>query len=286
MNDISWESLDSYKKLPAVLPFLKKNEPACILITERIRTGKYFSGTRMKRETLFAAFRGNTVAGCLYINKSGLCIPFLPLTGEDHLHEFQKKYGLAGNQFRTLLGDADSIWKVRNFFELTYSHEIDYHLMTRESPVSVPVILTEGAVVTPAHDAFAEILFTLHKRYEMEEVYVDAARYNADISFKYFKRLLREQLVFCVLKNGVPVAKANTNARGYNYYQIGGVFTEPDERRKGFGYAVVGYMINEFIRERKHLSLYVKKSNHAAVGLYRRLGFKIMGNFLIDYLQS
>jgi ribosomal-protein-alanine N-acetyltransferase len=60
--------------------------------------------------------------------------------------------------------------------------------------------------------------------------------------------------------------------------QILNVAVHPEERRRGLAARLVGHMVDEAKRAKARvLSLEVRVSNHAAVGLYRRFGFREVG---------
>jgi len=66
---------------------------------------------------------------------------------------------------------------------------------------------------------------------------------------------------------------------------INNIALHPDFRRRGIGEAVLRKMLNRVQREgAKFVSLEVRPSNLAALGLYRKLGFKIIGRRKDYYL--
>lgn len=60
--------------------------------------------------------------------------------------------------------------------------------------------------------------------------------------------------------------------------QISNIAIHPDFRRKGIGVAVMRQILEQVKRERaKFISLEVRPSNSAALNLYKKLGFEILG---------
>ena len=90
-------------------------------------------------------------------------------------------------------------------------------------------------------------------------------------------------MVFYASLNGRPVAKAGTNARGWNWDQVGGVFVIPELRGSGFGRIVMKHLIAAISKDGKSPCLFVKESNPAALALYNGLGFADRGAFRISY---
>ena len=99
------------------------------------------------------------------------------------------------------------------------------------------------------------------------------------------KRTLKDQRVFVALLNGIPVAKAGTNARGYGYDQIGGVFTRVKLRNRGIGTTVMQTLMKEIAKDGKKVCLFVKKTNPSALAMYANIGFKTVGEYRISYYR-
>lgn len=59
-----------------------------------------------------------------------------------------------------------------------------------------------------------------------------------------------------------------------DFTNIWGVEIKKPYRRKGYGFALLSYVINDYFKSsRKPLLLHVESTNHAALGLYHKLGF-------------
>ena len=69
----------------------------------------------------------------------------------------------------------------------------------------------------------------------MEEVVIDPSHFSDAQCMKFLKHSLKEELVYVAERDGLPVAKAATNARGFGVDQVGGVYTVPAERNKASG---------------------------------------------------
>lgn len=100
---------------------------------------------------------------------------------------------------------------------------------------------------------------------------------------KSFENALKEDVVFALQGDDSFVAKAQTNAIGKNYAQLGGVYTLPALRGQGLGKALVESLIDYFARENKSCVLFVKKDNISALNLYKKLNFKIIAPYKICY---
>ena len=155
--------------------------------------------------------------------------------------------------------------------------------MTLPSTSLLPVMPVEGVTVRPAAPYDAEDLFPLQCGYELEEVVIDPAHFSDLQCMKMLRYALRDELVYVAERQGVPLAKAATNARGFGVDQIGGVYTLPEERGKGIGGAVVDGLLRAVFAEKKAACLFVKKRNRPAIALYDRLGFTPATDYVITY---
>jgi predicted GNAT family acetyltransferase len=97
---------------------------------------------------------------------------------------------------------------------------------------------------------------------------------------------LKYQEIYYAVLEGMPVAKAGTNARGIEYDQIGGVFVSPAYRNRGFARQVLTHLLKSIFLQGRKPCLFVKKSNSPALGLYRSLGFQERGTFRISYWSA
>ncbi len=162
---------------------------------------------------------------------------------------------------------------------------VEYFLMTLAVDSRHPVLPPDppGLRVRKADAYDADLLFPMQKCYELEEVVITPTHFNEAQCMKSLRLALREQLVYVAEMDGVPVSKAATNARGYKVDQIGGVYTAPSQRGKGFGKAVVSQLLKEVLSEKQAACLFVKKHNRSALALYERLGFSPVTDYVISY---
>ena len=93
------------------------------------------------------------------------------------------------------------------------------------------------------------------------------------------KSILKDQLCFALYSDGEVVAKANTNAIGYNYVQLGGVYTHPLYRKNYYAWNLVYTICSRVIKTGRKISLFVKEKNNPAHTLYDRIGFESLKHF-------
>ena len=82
------------------------------------------------------------------------------------------------------------------------------------------------------------------------------------------------------------VTKTGTNAQGFHWFQIGGVYTLPAYRNKGLAAAAVAHLISTHSAEAHGFALFVKTANTAALRVYEKLGFEQCGLFRMSYWKA
>lgn len=81
------------------------------------------------------------------------------------------------------------------------------------------------------------------------------------------------------IERGEVVFKAELSAWTPDVVQVQGVFTAPSRRGRGVATAGMAALCAMLLEEVPLISLYVNGYNHAAIRLYRRLGFEHQGDF-------
>lgn len=119
-------------------------------------------------------------------------------------------------------------------------------------------------------------LIELQTGYMIEEMnYPDKILSKKFILTKLLK-IYKEFKLFYLTKDSFPVAKCEWNAYTHNIFQIGGVFTLPSFRKKGYSTYLIGKMILYSFNnlDFSYATLFVRRENYKAINLYEKLGFK------------
>ena len=116
-----------------------------------------------------------------------------------------------------------------------------------------------------------------------EEVILNPERFNSQMCYENLRSTLVKEIVLYGCINNIPIVKSGTYARGYNYDQIGGVFTDISQRHQGYATAVMTKLLKKIFSQDKSASLFVKPDNINAIKLYKTLGFVKKANFRIAY---
>ena len=187
----------------------------------------------------------------------------------------------------TVMGTRSDVLRVQHLLGRGYAM-VDYTLMTlaaagfrRPRPQPPPELRIHRA--RPRH---ARRLFELQRAYELEEVLLDRSRFDGALCRRLLHRSLQRQLIYFGTVGGHPVTKAGTNARGFAADQIGGVFTEPVRRGRGYGGAVLAALLRELFAAGRSAALFVKPRNATAIRLYENLGFVARDRYRICYYRS
>jgi len=94
-------------------------------------------------------------------------------------------------------------------------------------------------------------------------------------------RMLQTKQYFGLrLKNRlVSVAGVHIYSEQYKVAALGNIVTHPDYRGEGFGRAVTARLCQSLFEHVDHIGLNVKSNNAAAIALYEKLGFEIVGSY-------
>ncbi|MCL2705518.1 MAG: GNAT family N-acetyltransferase [Spirochaetaceae bacterium] len=198
-------------------------------------------------------------------------------------------FGNSLSKVNTIMGDKKSVSSIlKNCFSnkivSEWENSFIYYTMTLDEKNFIPCNLDLQEInIRIATQKDIENLLPLQKNYEIEEVLPSSEMFNEVISKKHLSMILKNQITVVAEKSGKIIAKANTNGKGFIYYQIGGVYTLPEYRNIGISTALVSYLIEKIFSQGMKASLFVKTNNPAALKVYINLGFNKMEEFQIIY---
>lgn len=264
-----------------VLAFLALHEAVCAALTENVRrkTGDIFA---VKNED-------GTLSGI--IEAKHTLLHCLPDAGD------QEKSALIEPLLRTFLHDRKIscingeetgtrfIMRILASDNIHPSAVNQYSLMTEPQKKQIPsVALPQGWHIIRCREKDADVLMNLQSSYEKEEVLPVCRTFMASVVRQNLEHILRSEYVLSIQTDkGNFAAKANTNAIGINYIQIGGVYTAPEYRRHHYAALLVSTLVHKIYSVKKAPVLFVKNSNSIARQLYISLGFVKSGSFVIAY---
>ena len=236
----------------------------------------------------------NEMKGTVFLSRFGVVLPsFIPEQMEDGDRIFLRRLLLSRrDRLFSIIGMEPVVRVLESCIGASPRDAEAYRMLVREGDPGEEIpdrmeserAVAQGALkILKAKPSDLEKLWPLEKAYQLEEVLRDGSRLNERLSRRHFLETLKKQMVFYAARNGRPVAKAGTNARGWNRDQIGGVFVVPEFRCQGIGAVVMVRLLQEIRRQGKRPCLFVKESNTAALALYRKLRFSDRGAFRICY---
>lgn len=287
---MAWQ-LATPGELPELVAFLKHKEWGHVGYTSRLRRkGKAaFPGTSSVR--LYINRRQSPVQEIIesvLVTKSGLVIPVLNSTNAAASPRTDLRPILENRRLHSIMGVSDDVRAIEAIVTPTPRASVDYYSMVYTQPDSVA---GNGAAPVDApetrfhraqpRDAFQ--LYPLQREYEKEEVLIDPTRFNSHVCYYLLQKTLKNEVVYYASIKKRPAAKAGTNARGFGYAQIGGVYTVRQYRRHGIGGQLMYVLIRHLLSAHFTPCLFVKCTNTAAQSLYRKTGFAHAGDFRIVY---
>lgn len=169
---------------------------------------------------------------------------------------------------------------------------VDYYLMQCAKPCTDIFFQTAQATLNTtlsierATENDLTELFPLQLDYENTEVAYEGRPINPAVCKLSLCARLTTEYIYKVSADGHIVAKAGTNAQGFHWFQIGGVYTLPAYRNKGLAAAAVAHLINTHSAEAHGFALFVKTANTAALRVYEKLGFEQCGLFRMSYWKA
>ena len=278
---------------PQIQDFLIPWESTCVTLCSNVRKqklGKIFvitSGPSRASGTADFASGTAEILGILYLDKTLLyCIPNAAELPDllAALTVFLKDKSVSCLNGETTAGEI--ILQALQCMNRTPYQTNHYNIMTLESePLPPPESLSCDDEIkrcsNPEHDT--ELLLPLQKMYMAKEV-APAGKQVTDLEAgAQLKSILKDQLCFALYSDGEIVAKANTNAIGFNYVQLGGVYTHPLYRKNYYAWHLVYTICTRVLKTGRKLSLFVKEKNNPAHELYERIGFTACGKYIISY---
>ncbi len=260
--------------------FLLPREPSCAALCSNIRK---------KKDKVYVITDGPQILGVLFLDKTLFyCIP-----QAESIKDLDQELAifLKDKKVCCLNGEPVAGEYILNALRINGQTPYQtnyYNLMTLESsPLPPPEKLSCDDEIqrfsSPETDT--ELLLQLQKMYMAKEV-APAGKQVTDLeATAQLKTILKDQLCFALLTDGEIVSKANTNAIGFDYVQLGGVYTHPLYRKNYYAWHLVYTICSRVLKSGRKISLFVKEKNNPAHELYQRIGFVQGGKYEIAYFK-
>ena len=272
----------SERTFPLIEEFLAPYEYKCVTLASHIRKKDEHIFIISQSDFVQAA---SDIVGVFYLDKTLLhCIPE---TNQDMAEKFLTFF--EGKNIRCINGDSaatDFFLSVLKTKGIEPYHTNHYKLMTlTDEPVCPPEPLSCDDEIRRCYDSDFDSLFDLQKKYIVKEV-APAGKQVSDLECSAsLRQILKNQLCFALCSDDEIVAKANTNAIGIRWVQIGGVYTHPLFRKNYYAWNLVYAICCRIKKTESNVCLFVKDKNNPALQLYRRIGFEENCDFEICYFN-
>lgn len=284
--------------LPALDAFLKEGEERRVGFSGRLLKPGTAGGTGLRlpsplRGAVWVYDSRGAIEGAVLCHPSRLVFPIFP--GDSARVDSDKgdqDFALLSSSFApaSAIGMAGDVLRYEAARALSPRAFVPYRLMAlaegtlpQTGSPAPPYPALSLRLATPADLA---ALLPLQEAYEREEVLTPIHEFNPAACRASLARALERQLIYAAVEGGVVVGKAGTNARGFRYDQIGGVYTLPARRGRGVAAALMGALLADILSQGRRPTLFVKPSNAPALALYRGLGFEELGDYRADYFEA
>jgi len=246
---------------------------------------------RKQKETPFSSklTKLNTkdeLKGVVSFSEHGQILHCLKFTSETEKAEFCKLLAeeIPHKQVFCIIGEKEGCELIASAVKKCRQETRNYMLMHYEGTTE-KLQLPENQELVKCGTTHLDNLAPLQKGYEIDEVLLDAADFEEAVCRLTLRKTLREQIVYALFSESgkKAVAKAGTNARGLNWYQLGGIYTVPQCRNHGFAAFLAQTLALKNAEMGKKTALFVKCANIPAQKAYKKAGFVTDNPFEIIY---
>ncbi|WP_028974901.1 GNAT family N-acetyltransferase [Spirochaeta cellobiosiphila] len=214
---------------------------------------------------------------CLLLTQDGRLLPYFRSIS-DYNFELPKKILQKKSQIKAVAGIEKDVLKINEIIKPQHFVNQYYYLKTKEELDSY---YCEQVRIIEEWEA--EQIHYLQWLYEKEELHIPGYYYSQEISLKVFKKSLAQYTHLLYEDKDTPLAKGNINSRGWNWNQLGGIYTHYNHRNRGLGAIIVKSLLSLSKEDNKSVVLFVNKKNLCANYLYNNLKFTHNDNFAISY---
>lgn len=97
---------------------------------------------------------------------------------------------------------------------------------------------------------------------------------------KKYIELITKQPIYGVFVNGKLVSYAGSFIQLPQVWMIGGVYTHPKHRSKGYATLATSAVTEEALKNAEAAALFVRSDNYSAIKVYKKIGYKKIGEKL------
>lgn len=265
--------------------FIEPYEETCVFLSSYLRRGSKHLYLISKKDN---PQKTGDLHGVIYIESSVFhCIPHLD---EINFFEFQRSLSPLFQEIKIkcISGEAKGTEFLINILNDKIGEPFQtnhYNLMTAATVQNPPEDLCNDDQIIRCTENDMEELLPIQKKYMNEEVAPFGKKASDAEVAMGLRQILKNQLCLALYSDDEIVAKANTNAIGENWIQLGGIYTHPLYRRNGYAWQLISAILRRTSKAGKKAALFVKDINVPAMELYKKLGFTNSGLYTIGYFN-
>jgi uncharacterized protein len=198
----------------------------------------------------------------------------------------------SGRPIRGLIGPGEQVWVVKTALRIDVSHiQIDetekLYRLTLDALVEPDDLRSGKTIGRRIEPRDLDVLTEWRIAYSLEAVGDPDSPQLRDRCRASVERSLSDGLTWVLEAHGTPVACSSFNAVVAEVVQIGGVWTPPQLRGRGYGRAVVAASLKDARAEgKKRAILFTGAGNVPAQKAYAALGFEHIGDYRIVLLHT
>ncbi len=290
------------KNIDKVIQALLPLEEKCINLTALLSLQKFYFESRQKHKAfldsivIYDKTKKGEILGVVMTSRMGVILHcFNEIISEEMDAQLKDYFSNSPEPF-SVMGDKENseiiekiIFKSLNKKAL---HNDDYKLLTIKQnkskteknfyDIACKNLNTNLSFLIPPLSDIEKIL-PLELDYQIEEVLTVNKTANEDFFRKLLQKYISKKSLYAIKMYDKYLAKATINAKGFNWMQIGGVYTVPKHRNKGLGAAIIDGLLKDSNTQNKNFALFVKTKNLPARNMYKKLGFEEYCDFRISY---
>lgn len=284
---MSWVKIDRVEDfIEKLTALVKPQEISCI------DTVPMISGTRKSSKPIIAHTYGDTLDAALFFTDYGRVMPVMGNQFFFRQEDVNYVSALAENTVflpTSVSGKTEAVDMFLDKFSCGQRQQVvEHYIMELEPDRFKMPQMTPPQKMRILRGSTRQLLplFPLQKTYERQEVLLNPDSQDTMETFRWLRSILTNEICFYARRGFRYVSKANTNARGFDHIQVGGVFTVPRFRNQGYALNTVAALCRFIIEEEHKIpSLFVRSGNENAIKLYKSLGFEIKDTTKTVYLD-
>lgn len=267
---------------------LPRLETSMFLISNMRESGLEYNGERYTGDYV-AAFEDDDIVAVMAHFWNGIVITQAPV----HLDAlWRETLKVSERPLKGIIGPYEQVQAFKSGLPLESvalqldRREILYSLALDK--LVVPEALQTGQVKgRPAELRDVDILACWRVGYEIEALGEEETEALWDNERAMAERAVEEGNTWILEADGQPVATSAFNSRIWEAVQIGGVWTPPEFRRRGYARCVVAQSLLDARAEGAQLAiLFTDEDNVAAQKAYTSLGFRHVGDYYLFMLRE